>query len=47
MEIFFFKNHAQNEAGRLVQDLFLVFKKALYEVNASGLQLVLTYFDSP
>ena len=27
--IFFFKNHAENEAGRLIQDLFLVFKKAL------------------
>ena len=35
----FFKNHAENEAGRLVPDLFLFFKKALYEVKASGLQL--------
>ena len=35
---FFFKNHAENEAGRLVSDLF-VFKKALDEVKASGLQL--------
>ena len=27
-EIFFFKNYAENEAGRLVPDLFLFFKKA-------------------
>ena len=27
-EIFFFKNHAENEARRLVPDLFLFFKKA-------------------
>ena len=33
----FFKNHAENEA--VVPDLFLFFKKALYEVKASGLQL--------
>ena len=26
---FFLKNHAQNEAERLVQNLFLFFKKAL------------------
>ena len=26
-EIFFFKNHAENEAGRQVSDLFLFFKK--------------------
>ena len=38
-QIFFFKNHAENEAGRLVPDLFLIFKKALYEIKASGLQL--------
>ena len=30
----FFKNHEENEAGRLVPELFLFFKKALY-----GLQL--------
>ena len=28
---FFFKNHAENEAGRLVPELFLFFKKALYK----------------
>ena len=34
----FFENYEENEAGRLVPDLFLFFKKALYEVKASGLQ---------
>ena len=37
--MFFFKNHAENEAGILVPDLFLLLKKALREVKASGLQL--------
>ena len=36
---FFFKNHAENEAGRLVLGHFLFFKKAVYEVKASDLQL--------
>ena len=36
---FFFKNHAENEADRLIPDLFLFFKKAFFEVKASGLQL--------
>ena len=36
---FFFKNHSENETGRLVPDLCLFFKKALCEVKASGLQL--------
>ena len=35
----FLKSHAENEAGRLVPDLFFFFKKSLYEVKASGLQL--------
>ena len=35
----FFKNHAENEAGRLVSDPFLFFKKAFYEVKASVLKL--------
>ena len=26
----FFENYAENEAGKLVPDLFLFFKKALY-----------------
>ena len=33
------KNHEENEAGRLVLDLFLFFQKALHKVKASGLQL--------
>ena len=46
--MFFFENHAGNEAGRLVPDLFLFFKKALYEVKANGLQLLVSStFDSP
>ena len=37
--MFVFKNHAKNEVlGRLIPDLFLFFKKALYEVKASDLQ---------
>ena len=37
-------NHAENEAGRLVPDLFLFFKKALYKVTARGLKLGFTIF---
>ena len=33
---FFFKNHTEKEAGRLVPDLFLFLKKALYEVKTNG-----------
>ena len=43
----FFNNHAENEAGRLVPDLFLFFKKALYEVKASSLQLSFNTFRQP
>ena len=28
-KILFFKNHAKNEAGKLISDLFLLFDKAL------------------
>ena len=42
--MFFFKNHAENEAGKLVPDLFLLFKKTLYEVKESGL-LLTSYFQ--
>ena len=38
-QILFFKNHAENEAGRIVPDLFLFFGKALYEAKSSGVQL--------
>ena len=35
-----FKNlNPENEAGRLVADLISFFRKALYEVKSSGLQL--------
>ena len=36
-KIFSFKNHSENEAGRLVPDLFLLFKKASYEVTLNDL----------
>ena len=42
--MFFFKNHSENETGSLVPDLFLLFKKALYEIKASGLQLRFNVF---
>ena len=38
-ETFSFRNHTENESGRLVPDFFLFFKKPLNEVKASGLQL--------
>ena len=40
----FFKNHAKNEPGRLNLDVFLFFKKALYEVKAIVLQLSFSIF---
>ena len=40
----FIKNHAQNEAGRLVPDLSLFFRKALYQLKASGLQVSFSIF---
>ena len=40
----FKKNHAENKAKRLVSDLILFFKKALYEVKTSFLQLGFTMF---
>ena len=46
-EIFFFKNHVGSETGRLVPDLFLFFKMALYKVKANSLQLGFTIFRSP
>ena len=35
----------ENDVGRLVPDLFLFFKKPLYGVKASGLQLTLSIFQ--
>ena len=43
-EHFFLQYSCKNEAERLVPDLFLFFKKALYKVKANGLQLALTIF---
>ena len=44
VNIFFFKNHAENEPGKLIPDLFLFLKKALNEVKTSGLQLNFNIF---
>ena len=38
------QNHAENQAGRLVPNLFLFFKKALYEVMVIDLQLSFNTF---
>ena len=35
-QMFFFRNHTENEAEILVLDPILIFKKALYKVKASG-----------
>ena len=40
----FLQNNAENEAERLLRDLFLLFKKALYEIKGSGLHLRFTIF---
>ena len=42
--IFYFKSHTENEAGRLVPDLFLFSKKALYKVKAIVPQLDFNIF---
>ena len=38
-KIFLLKNHAENNAGKLVPDTFLFCKKDLYKVKASGQHL--------
>ena len=38
----FLKNHAENEAGRQVTELFLFFRKSLHKAKESGLQLGFT-----
>ena len=46
--IFSFKDHAEYEAARLFASFFLFFRKFLYEVRASGLQLSFDIFlDGP
>ena len=37
LEIFFFKNQAKDEVGRLVPDLFLFFKKTFTESKSKWL----------
>ena len=37
--MFSLKNNAENDAGRLVSELFLFLKKVLYELKVSDLQL--------
>ena len=44
LKIFFFKNCAETEVGRLVIDLFYFFKKALLKVKQAVSALVLIYF---
>ena len=39
--------YAENEAGRLVRDLFLFLKKAQDEVKASGMQFSFNIFRQP
>ena len=39
-----FRNHAENEEGRLVSDFSLFVKKALYKVKASGHHLSFNLF---
>ena len=41
------KNQVENEARRLVSYLFLFFKKALYKIKASGLQISFNIFRYP
>ena len=45
--VFFFKNHPENEARRLVPNFSLLFKKALYKLKASDLQLSFNTFCQP
>ena len=40
----FLQKYAEDESGRQAPDLFLFFKKALYEVKAYGLQLSFNIF---
>ena len=40
----FLQNHAKNEAGKLVPHLLVFFKKASYEVQASGLMFSFNIF---
>ena len=43
-EIFFLKDYAENEVGRLVPDLILFFENAFYKVKVGGQHLSLNIF---
>ena len=43
----FLQNHVETETGRLLPEPFSFFKKALYEVKASGQHLSFNIFGSP
>ena len=45
--MFYFKNHPENEAGRLVPDLFLFLKKRYTGSRQVVCILVSLYLDSP
>ena len=45
-EIFFFGSYAENGAGKLVSDLFLFIKKALYEVKERVCSLISIHFKA-
>ena len=47
MSNIFLQNHAENEAGRLVQDLTLFFEKVLFEVEANDQHLRFNFFGRP
>ena len=44
--MFFFKNRAENDAGKLFQDIFSIFKKALCKVKTSDLQAAWFHYIS-
>ena len=46
-EVFFFKNHTGNEAGRLVPGLFFFLKKLLVRYMQLVCNLVSINFDNP
>ena len=43
----FFRNNAENEIEKIDPDLFLLFKKDLYEVKTGGLQLSFNIYRHP
>ena len=43
-QMFFLKNQAENDAGRLVPYHFLFFREALDEAKTSGMQLSFNIF---